>query len=66
MLVMQKGESVGTGTKADDLRDDEVVGQLEDLLGSKFENAWVKIGSVNGWVSSSYHIKVAVRDREAF
>ncbi len=66
MLVMQKGESVGTGTKADDLRDDEVVGRLEDLLGSKFENAWVKIGSVNGWVSSSYHIKVAVRDWEAF
>ena len=65
-LVMQKGESVGTGTKADDLRDDEVVGRLEDLLGSKFENAWVRIGSVNGWVSSSYHIKVAVRDREAF
>jgi V8-like Glu-specific endopeptidase len=65
-LVMQKGESVGTGTKADDLRDEQVVERLEDTLGSKFENAWVKIGSVNGWVSSSYHIKVAVRDREAF
>jgi V8-like Glu-specific endopeptidase len=65
-LVMQKGESVGTGTKAGDLRDEEVVAKLEDTLGTKFENAWVKIGSVNGWVSSSYHIKVAVRDQEAF
>jgi V8-like Glu-specific endopeptidase len=65
-LVMQKGESVGTGTKADDLRDEEVVEKLEDTLGTKFENAWVKIGRVNGWVSSSYHIKVAVRDQEAF
>jgi hypothetical protein len=65
-LVMQKGASVGTGTKANDLRDEEVVDKLEDTLGPKFENAWVKIGSVNGWVSSSYHIKVAVRDQEAF
>ncbi|CAA9448159.1 Serine protease, subtilase family [uncultured Rubrobacteraceae bacterium] len=65
-LVMQKGESVGSGTKADDLRDSEVVEKLEAALGDRFENAWVKIGSVNGWVSSSYHIKVAVRDREAF
>jgi V8-like Glu-specific endopeptidase len=65
-LVMQKGESVGTGTKANDLRDEEVVDKLEVALGTRFENAWVKIGSVNGWVSSSYHIKVAVRDREAF
>jgi V8-like Glu-specific endopeptidase len=65
-LVMQKGESVGSGTKADDLRDEEVVEKLEGALDTRFENAWVKIGSVNGWVSSSYHIKVAVRDQEAF
>jgi V8-like Glu-specific endopeptidase len=65
-LVMQKGESVGTGTKVDDLRDEDVVENLEDALGTRFENAWVKIGSVTGWVSSSYHIKVAVRDGETF
>jgi hypothetical protein len=65
-LVMQRGESVGEGTKADDLRDDEVVDKFRNALGTKFENAWVKIGRVNGWVASSYHIKVAVRDGNAF
>jgi hypothetical protein len=65
-LVMQRGESVGEGTKADDLRDDEVVEKLSDALNNKFANAWVKIGRVNGWVASSYHIKVAVRDGKAF
>jgi hypothetical protein len=65
-LVMQKGESVGEGTKADDLHDNEVVEKLQDALDTKFEYAWVKTGSVNGWVSSSYHIKVAVRDQKAF
>jgi hypothetical protein len=65
-LVMQRGESVGEGTKADDLTDDQVVEQLGGALGGKFENAWVKIGRVNGWVASSYHIKVAVRDQKAF
>lgn len=65
-LVMQRGESVGEGTKKDDLRDDEVVEQLSNALGNKFNNAWVKIGRVNGWVASSYHIKVAVRDGNAF
>lgn len=65
-LVMQQGQSVGQGTKADDLTDQEVVNDLSTALGAKFENAWVKKGPVNGWISSSYHIKVAVRDREAF
>lgn len=65
-LVMQRGESVGQGTKANDLKDAQVVERLQEKLGAKFENAWVKIGSVHGWVSSSYHIKVAVRDRSAF
>ena len=65
-LVMQAGEDVGSGTKSDDLKDAEVVDKLSGALGAKFENAWVKIGRVNGWVASSYHIKVAVRDRTAF
>ncbi|HEV2842068.1 MAG TPA: phospholipase D-like domain-containing protein [Chthoniobacterales bacterium] len=66
ILVMQKGESVGEGTKADDLKDTEVVKQLSKALGNKFKNAWVKKGPVSGWIASSYHIKVAVRDQEAF
>lgn len=65
-LVIQPGESVGEGTKANDLTDEQVVERLQTALGNKFENAWVKIGRVNGWVASSYHIKVAVRDQRAF
>lgn len=65
-LVMQRGEDVGSGTKIDDLTDDEVVNKFRNVLGNKFENAWVKKGSVNGWIASSYHIKVAVRDHETF
>ncbi|MBL0744770.1 phospholipase D-like domain-containing protein [Chryseolinea lacunae] len=65
-LALQSGESVGEGTKADDLKDADVVDELKKKLKSKFQNAWVKIGSVNGWVSSSYHIKVAVKDSKAF
>jgi V8-like Glu-specific endopeptidase len=65
-LVMQFGESLEGETKADDLGDAEVVDQLEDAFEEKFHNAWVKIGSVNGWVAYSYHIKVAVRDQSAF
>jgi phosphatidylserine/phosphatidylglycerophosphate/cardiolipin synthase-like enzyme len=30
------------------------------------QRRWVKTGRVNGWVASSYHIKVAVRDQKAF
>lgn len=65
-LVMQKGASVGGGTKADDLDDAEVVEMLGAALADRFEHAWVRIGSVNGWVAWSYHIKLAVRDERAF
>ncbi len=65
-LTLQPGQSVGSGTKANDLTDKEAVEALQEALGKKFRNAWVKIGVVNGWVASSYHIKVAVRDKSAF
>ncbi len=65
-LTIQPGQSVGEGTKADDLKDKEVADRLEAELGNKFKVAWVKIGIVNGWVASSYHIKVAVQDDKAF
>ncbi len=65
-LAIQAGESVGSGTKKDDWSDKKVVDHLANAFGGKFENAWVKVGEVNGWVASSYHIKVAVRDGEAF
>ncbi len=64
-LVMQKGASIGQGTKVDDLDDAAVVETLRATLAERFAHAWVRIGSVNGWVASSYHIKVAVRDDQA-
>jgi V8-like Glu-specific endopeptidase len=67
-LVMQREESLGSGSKKDDLSDEKTVEALRQALGAKFENAWVtsdkKQGS--GWIASAYHIKVAVRDRKAF
>jgi V8-like Glu-specific endopeptidase len=66
LLVIQKGESIGTGTKKDDLTDEAVVERLGKKFGKRFQFGWVKIGKKNGWVASSYHIKVAVRDHKAF
>ncbi len=65
LLVMQRGASVGRGTKAEDLDDAAAVAALTGALGNRFAHTWVRIGSANGWVASSYHIKVAVRDEKA-
>lgn len=65
-LAIQAGSDEGKGTKVDDLPDDEMVEQIESKLKDKFRSAWVKIGIKNGWVATSYHIKVAVRDSVAF
>jgi len=65
-LAIQAGSDEGRGTKSEDLPDEEMVQQLAEALGDKFESAWVKIGIKNGWVAASYHIKVAVRDSAAF
>ncbi|MGB8192460.1 MAG: phospholipase D-like domain-containing protein [Chitinophagaceae bacterium] len=62
VLAIQGGSSTGEGTKENDLSDKDMIAELSMNMGEKFENAWVKIGRVNGWVASSYHIKVAVRD----
>ena len=64
-LAMQKGASTGSGTKIADLDDQAVVDRLDRTLADKFEHVWVQIGAVNGWVASSYHIKLAVRDGRA-
>lgn len=65
-LTIQAGENVGEGTKANDLKDEEVVKDLVNKFETKFHSAWIPIGKVNGWVASSYHIKVAVRDHRSF
>lgn len=65
-LAIQAGSDEGSGTKANDLPDDEMVAALKQALGDRFESSWVKVGIKNGWVATSYHIKVAVRDSAAF
>jgi len=65
-LALQPGQSLGDKTKENDLKDKDTVHKLQQALRKKFEIAWVKVGIVNGWVASSYHIKVAARDQTAF
>jgi V8-like Glu-specific endopeptidase len=72
-MAIQKGESLGTGTKdddgsdvkKDDLHDADVIAQLQKTFKNNFDFSYVKIGKTNGWVASSYHIKVAVRDSKS-
>lgn len=64
-MAIQVGSNVGTGTKKDDLSDADMVERLSKKLKNKFNNAWVRVGRKNGWVPSSYHIKVSVRDNKA-
>lgn len=64
-LTIQPGESVGEGTKANDLKDEEVVDDLKKKFDNRFHRAWIPIGRVNGWVASSYHIKMAVKDNRS-
>ncbi len=66
VLVMQRGESLGTGTKKDDIPDAKVAEALSNQFGMRFHFGWVKLGIKNGWVANSYHIKVAVQDSKAF
>lgn len=64
-LAIQAGESVGEGTKANDLKDEDVMKDLLKNFEKKFHSAWIPVGKVNGWVASSYHIKVAVKDHQS-
>lgn len=65
-LVIQRGESVGSGAKKNDLKDAEVVQQIADELGNRFQQAWASVTGPGRLFGSSYHIKVAVRDGTSF
>jgi hypothetical protein len=52
-------------TKADDLTEAKVNTGLRRLAGTRFQNAFARVGSGKTF-ASAYHIKVAVRDRKAF
>ncbi len=44
----------------------DIVDKLEQDLATKFQCAWIQTGSARGWVATSYHIKVIVRDSSSF
>lgn len=60
----------GTGVKAHDLNEEEeVIEPLEDKMKARFEQTWATLVSAQnpkGLFASAYHIKVAVRDHNAF
>ena len=66
VLVIQAGESLGGGTKKDDVPDAETVGRLGHRLGQRFAFTWAAVRGPQRIFDSSYHIKLAIRDGRAF
>ncbi len=64
-LTMRPHGSLDDKTKAHDLDNSKAATELANALKSKFECAFVTLGTVNGWVASAYHIKVAISDSAA-
>jgi hypothetical protein len=57
------------GVKAQDMAEPEIVARLAGAMGDRFQLSWATLVSKaqpDGLWASSYHIKVAVRDGEAF
>ncbi|MGJ3701286.1 trypsin-like peptidase domain-containing protein [Variovorax sp. AFSI2.2] len=65
-LTLVLDSARGSIRNAPTVRDsDAMVRDLRNALGDKLRVAWVKLGSVRGWVNHDYHIKVLIRDDEA-
>jgi hypothetical protein len=65
-MVIQHGASMGGDSKKDDIPDEQVVEDFENTLKSRFKQAWASVSGPNRLFASSYHIKVIVRDGQAF
>lgn len=65
-LILGPHESIGGGTKADDLPESTVVTRLENALRQRFEHIFAVVSGRKRVFANSYHIKVAVRDGNAF
>lgn len=64
-LVMQAGESLGGGTKKNDVKEEKTIDEYGEKLGDRFQFIPASIGKDHRF-ASAYHIKVAVRDGSAF
>jgi pimeloyl-ACP methyl ester carboxylesterase len=69
-LALGNGGDDGNNPKANDVTEDEVRTDLEKTLKNRFQFAWAAVthkGKTTGGIfPTSYHIKVAVRDHDAF
>lgn len=59
-MVLQKGESIGSGAKKHDITDEQMVRELRAALGDPFTNQWSATA-----IHPHYHIKVAAQDDRA-
>lgn len=65
-LTLVLDSARGSIRNAPTVRDsDAMVRDMRVALGDKLRVAWVKLGSVRGWINHDYHIKVLIRDDEA-
>jgi hypothetical protein len=65
-LVIRHGAALDGDAKKDDMPNEEVVSEFKQLLKSRFKQAWAATTGPDRLFASAYHIKVAVRNREAF
>jgi hypothetical protein len=68
-LVLDPGESLGDGTKANDTPEADVIRGFGNNIKHRFSFAWAAVGhkKVSGAIyPSAYHIKVAVKDSDSF
>src|SRR2546423_240914 len=64
-LSIQRGLAGGlTGVKKNDLNESVVIESLRKSMGDRFRQAYVNVSGNDRTFASSYHIKVAVRDRQ--
>lgn len=65
-MTLQRHASLTGTTKADDVPEEDTITDLEDILENRFTFSWASVTGPNRLFDSSYHIKVAVRDRKEF
>lgn len=65
-LVLDPKESLGEGTKANDLPEEEVLKRLGRIAGLSFAHEFVPMDGSRRPFDSAYHIKVAVIDGKRF
>ena len=66
VMTLQRHASLTGTTKADDIPEEDTIAELQDAMKQRFTFSWASVSGPNRLFDSSYHIKVAVRDKKAF